>query len=86
MLNNAKEKHYSILVKDGKIFKVGEKNDLLKFTSKDTQMIDLKENTLMPSFNELVKSTSKAQEVYKSFGITTMQEGMIVPLMSDILI
>ena len=41
MLNNAKEKHYSILVKDGKIFKVGEKNDLLKFTSKNTQMIDL---------------------------------------------
>lgn len=39
----------------------------------------------MPSFNELVKSISKAQEVYKSFGITTMQEGMIVPLMTDIL-
>ncbi|MGL5756688.1 MAG: amidohydrolase [Paraclostridium sp.] len=39
----------------------------------------------LPSFNEIIKSVKKAQERYKSFGITTMQEGMVVPLMSDIL-
>ncbi|EPZ54554.1 amidohydrolase family protein [[Clostridium] sordellii ATCC 9714] len=39
----------------------------------------------MPSFDEIIWSIKKAQEKYKSFGITTMQEGMIVPLMSNIL-
>lgn len=39
----------------------------------------------MPSFDETIGAVKKAQEKYKSYGITTMQEGMIVPLMSDIL-
>lgn len=39
----------------------------------------------LPSFEEIIKSVKTAQDHYKSFGITTIQEGMIVSLMSDIL-
>lgn len=39
----------------------------------------------LPSFEEIIKSVKTAQDHYKSFGITTMQEGMVVSLMSDIL-
>ena len=39
----------AILVEDGKISKVGKKEDLLK-DAQDAEMIDLKGHTLMPSF------------------------------------
>lgn len=40
----------AILVKGDKIYKVGKKDDLLKESCKDVEMIDLRGKTLMPSF------------------------------------
>lgn len=39
----------------------------------------------MPSMEDLIKSIEKAQEKYASYGITTMQEGMVVNLLTDLL-
>lgn len=40
----------AVLVRDEKIYKVGKKDDLIKFCDKDTIFYDLKGKTLMPSF------------------------------------
>ena len=40
----------AVLVKDGKIFKVGKKDDLLKSACKDVELVDLQGKTLIPSF------------------------------------
>ena len=39
----------------------------------------------MPSTEELMKAVIKAQDDYASYGITTMQEGMVMPLLADLL-
>ena len=39
----------------------------------------------MPSTEELMKAVLKAQDDYASYGITTMQEGMVMPLLADLL-
>ncbi|MGG7163155.1 amidohydrolase [Clostridium ihumii] len=39
----------------------------------------------MPSMEDLSTALVKAQDKYASYGITTMQEGMIVPMLGDIL-
>lgn len=51
----------------------------------ENAFISYVQNIPMPSFEETIESVKKAQEIYKSFGITTMQEGMVVSLMGDIL-
>ena len=40
----------AVLVKDGKIFKVGKKDDLLQSSCKDVELVDLQGKTLIPSF------------------------------------
>lgn len=40
----------AILIKDDKIYKIGEKDELLKEASEDVELVDLKGRTLMPSF------------------------------------
>lgn len=40
----------AVLIKDGKIHKVGKKEDLLKEAGEDVELIDLEGKTLMPSF------------------------------------
>lgn len=40
----------SVLIKDGKVHKIGKKEDLLKITGEDVELIDLQGKTLMPSF------------------------------------
>lgn len=40
----------AVLVKNGKVYKVGNKEDLIKEASKDVELIDLEGKTLMPSF------------------------------------
>lgn len=40
----------AVLIKNGKIYKVGEKNELLKEASEDVELVDLNGRTLMPSF------------------------------------
>ena len=40
----------AVLVKDGKISKVGKKDDLLQCACKDVELIDLQGKTLIPSF------------------------------------
>ena len=39
----------------------------------------------MPSIEDIMKAVMAAQDDYASFGITTMQEGMIVPTLADFL-
>ena len=39
----------------------------------------------MSSTEDLMKAVLQAQDDYASYGITTMQEGMVVPLLADLL-
>ena len=39
----------------------------------------------MPSTEDIMKAIMEAQDDYASYGITTMQEGMVVPLLADFL-
>lgn len=40
----------SVLIKEGKVHKIGKKEDLLKIAGEDVELIDLQGKTLMPSF------------------------------------
>lgn len=40
----------AVLIKEGKVHKIGKKEDLLKIASEDVELIDLQGKTLMPSF------------------------------------
>ena len=42
----------SVAVKDGKIYKIGYYNDVINLSNRQTQIINLKEKTMIPGFIE----------------------------------
>lgn len=76
----------AVMVKDGKIFAVGTKNDVLKLVDKNTMKVDLNGKTLLPGF---IDSHSHILSYAQSLAIAQLQQAEsfddIIETMKDFL-